>query len=284
MTDSQPSQWITDVSDETFQECVFEASKKSIIVVDFWADWCGPCRMLGPILESLAEEYAGKFVLVKANTDNNQQAAAAFKVAGIPAVFAVVDGEIVNSFEGVLPEVQIRQWLDGLLVGRELAAAKDVLAEDPKAAEASLRGILETSPDNVEAQIGLAEVLLDTQRPEEATSMLEVLEARGFLEPEAQRLKARLSIQTGASIILAEARQRAEDTPSDLSLQFELARGLAANQQYQAALEICVDIVPLDRKGVGEQARELMVQIFQVLPEGDPLTTEFRQQLSMALY
>lgn len=284
MTDSQPSQWITDVSDETFQECVFEASKKSIIVVDFWADWCGPCRMLGPILESLAEEYAGKFVLVKANTDNNQQAAAAFKVAGIPAVFAVVDGEIVNSFEGVLPEVQIRQWLDGLLVGRELAAAKDVLAEDPKAAEASLRAILETSPDNVEAQIGLAEVLLDTQRPEEATSMLEVLEARGFLEPEAQRLKARLSIQTGASIILAEARQRAEDTPSDLSLQFELARGLAANQQYQAALEICVDIVPLDRKGVGEQARELMVQLFQVLPEGDPLTTEFRQQLSMALY
>ena len=91
---------------------VLEGSKERLVVVDFWAEWCAPCRALGPVLEKLAEEFAGRFLLVKADTEQNQGAAAGFQVSGIPAVFAVIGGQVVDSFQGAMPEPQVKAWIE----------------------------------------------------------------------------------------------------------------------------------------------------------------------------
>jgi putative thioredoxin len=106
---------VVETTAERFEADVFERSKQSPVVVDFWAAWCQPCRLLAPLLEKLADEYAGKFVLVKADTDQLPRQALAFRVEGIPAVYAVRDGEVIDSFTGLLTESQLRQWLAAIV-------------------------------------------------------------------------------------------------------------------------------------------------------------------------
>ena len=109
------SPWIIDVTDENFEVEVLERSQTATVVVDFWAEWCGPCRMLGPILEKLAVEFDGNFILAKADTEKASKAAGQFGVQSIPAVYGLRDGQVVDGFMGALPEEQIRQWLQKLM-------------------------------------------------------------------------------------------------------------------------------------------------------------------------
>ena len=113
------SPYVVETSDERFAADVLERSKGMPVVLDFWAAWCQPCRLLAPLLEKLAEEYAGKFILVKADTDQVPQQALAFGVEGIPAVYAVREGAVIDSFTGLLTESQLREWLNGIVAGDE---------------------------------------------------------------------------------------------------------------------------------------------------------------------
>ncbi|MGH3681736.1 MAG: thioredoxin family protein, partial [Natronosporangium sp.] len=160
-----------DVTEATFQSEVLERSLTTPVVIDFWADWCGPCKQLSPVLEKLAVEYAGAWVLAKIDVDANQRLAQMFRVQGIPMVFAVVGGQPVNAFTGVLPEAQVRQFLDQVLDSVGVAAPE---VEDPRLAEADqalISGDLETaerayqkilseSPADDAAAAGLAHVAL----------------------------------------------------------------------------------------------------------------------------
>jgi putative thioredoxin len=285
---SSSPQHVIEATSETFVREVIERSSTVPVVVDFWAPWCGPCRMLSPILEKLAGEYGGRFLLAKVDIDQNPDVAGQFGVRSIPAVFGIQNGTVADAFTGVQPESVIRTWINRLLPteAESLAeAARHLESSDPRAAEAKYGQALALQIDLPQAQIGLARIALAEGQIEDAAARLAALERRGFLEPEAERLKAALMLQTQAegagSVDSARALLAAH--PGDLELKFALAEALAAAGQYADALALCLDLVERDRKGVGEQARQVMVAIFQLLPPGNELVTEYQRQLSLVL-
>jgi len=242
--------------------------------------------MLSPILEKLAGEYGGKFLLAKVDIDQNPDVAGQFGVRSIPAVFGVRDGAVADAFMSVQPESVIRIWINRLLPteAESLAAAARCLeSSDPRAAEAKYGQALALQVDLPQAQIGLVRIAIAEGQIEDAAARLAALERRGFLEPEAERLKAALMLQTQGAGSVDSARALLAAHPDDLKLKFALAEALAAAGQYADALALCLDIVERDRKGVGEQARQVMVAIFQLLPPGDELVTEYQRQLSLVL-
>lgn len=278
------SPWIIDTTAETFDQDVFEKSHETLVILDFWATWCAPCRQLSPVLENLAKELDGKFVLVKANTEEVPEAAGKFQVTGIPAVFAVIDGEVVDAFQGALPEEQIRGWLESLSAASTLAEAKRLEDLSPAGAEAKYRTLAEQLPDDPVPKIGLARTLLAQERFDECQELIAELEKRGFLEAEAESVKAALDLHGMQGEDLGELRAQIESQPENLELQLKLAEALAGDQEYEEALQACLAIVEKDKKGVGDTARQVMIDIFRVLPADSELTTTYRRKLSTALY
>jgi putative thioredoxin len=147
-----------------------------------------------------------------------------------------------------------------------------------------LRKIVDRSPNHDEAWLLLAELLLAQRRPDESRQIVAQLEQRGYLEPAAQTLKAKLDLEVRSHEKLEDAEQLARANPGDHVLQLAYAQALAAHGQYEACFEICLGLVTKDRKATGEQARELMVNVFRALPEDSDLTRDYRRQLSMLLY
>ncbi|GIW86468.1 MAG: co-chaperone YbbN [Isosphaeraceae bacterium] len=276
-----------DVRPEEFERAVIERSREVPVVVDFWAPWCGPCRMLGPVLEKVAREYAGRFVLAKANSDTMPDIAAAFGVRGIPAVFGLRDGKVVDSFVGVIPESAIRAFVERLLPSqaeRLVAEARALEGTDPGAAEVRYREALESAPNDPAALTGLMRVLAGVGRIHEARKILDQLERRGYLEPEAERVKAEILLREAGAEAgrVEEAKAAVEAAPNDLHARFRLAEALAAAGRHAEALELALDLVERDRKGVGEDARKLMLAVFQVLGDSD-LAREYRRKLAFLL-
>ena len=175
-----------DVSQADFDEKVVAASRKQPVVIDFWAPWCAPCKVLKPILEKLAEEYKGKFLLAKVNSDENQEIAARYAVRGIPAVKAMVDGKIVDEFTGALPEGQVRAWLDKIIpspaeelrrAAQQRSAAGDLDGALQKLTEAST-----LDPDNEWVRVDAAELLLAMGNPDDAQPLLDSLKDPDILK------------------------------------------------------------------------------------------------------
>jgi putative thioredoxin len=159
---------VKDVTDATFATDVMERSKSVPIVIDLWAEWCGPCRTLGPIIEKVVAETNGAVELVKVDVDANPQISQAFRVQSIPAVFAIHDGQIVDSFVGALPEAQVRDFVERLAPG---ASVVDQLVNAGD--EASLREALALDPKNVDAAVALGDYLRQENRLDEAEALLE---------------------------------------------------------------------------------------------------------------
>jgi putative thioredoxin len=276
--------WSVSTSTGSFERDVIARSQEVLVVVDFWAPWCGPCRVLGPVLEKLAEAYAGKFVLVKANTDEMPEIAASFNVSGIPAVFAVYNGQVVDFFTGALPESHVRQWLDRALGASSLQSLKALEQQSPAEAESRYRQILADDPANADARLGLARTLVALERFDDAQPLIKQLEDHGLLDAEGQKIKAILELRGKPAFDLSSLSAAARAKPDDLQLQLQLAEALAGSQQYEPALELLLTIFQRDKRGVGPRARELMVQIFHALPDDSELSATYRRKLSMAMY
>ena len=289
MGDTQDAcSFVIDATTQSFQRDVIEQSRSAPVVVDFWAPWCGPCRVLSPVLEKLASEYDGRFVLAKVDTEREPELARQFGVRSIPAVFGVRDGKAVEAFVGVQSESLIRAWLDRLLptpAETIAAAAAQLERTDPQAAEEKFSAALSLDPDLPAAQTGLARIALEAGRLEDAQARIISMERRGFLEPAAEKLKAELTLRLQATQAgsVEAARAALADRPDDLTLKFQFAEALAAAGQYADALALCLELVERDRKGIGERARQTMVAIFQLLPPGSELATEYQRLLSLAL-
>lgn len=174
---------MTDVTDATFQTAVVERSRTVPVVIDLWAEWCEPCRQLGPILERVVASTQGRVELAKVDIDKNPGVAQAFRVQSIPAVYAMKDGQVVDGFMGAQGEAAVRDFIEKLVPAPELTEVEQLVDAGD---EASLRAALEIEPDNEDAVAALAGLLIDGDRPEEAVELLERVPAT----PEVRRLLA----------------------------------------------------------------------------------------------
>ena len=293
------SPWIIDGTEQNFDSDVLQRSQEITVVVDFWAPWCAPCRELGPVLERLATESAGQFLLVKVDIDQQPGIAQAFGVQSIPHVFALRNGQLADQFTGALPEDQVRQWLAKFQPSpAELLVqeARKLAAEDTAEAEAKYREALELAPNDDKIRIELARLLLKQHRNDDAREIVTKLEARGFLEPEAENIKAELDLRAAAAEAggVAECRAALAAHPDDPKLKLKLAEALGAAQQYEEALALCLATVQSTSgqsaaaqpaaANLREEARTTMVNLFHLLgPEAD-LTKTYRRKLATALY
>lgn len=285
----QESPWIIETAAEKFEQDVIERSMTMPVLVDFWATWCGPCQQLGPVLEKLAREGNGKFLLVKVDVDQQPEIAGWFGVQSIPVVFVIMGGQAVDQFMGAVSEEEIRERLKRFLPSPAqslLIEAKTLMATAPNQAEAKFREVLELEPGLDAAKIGLAQVVLAQHRDAEAAGILEELERRGYLEPEAEQIKAEVELRRAAAEAgdVGAARKNLSQNPGDPDLKIKLADALAAVQQYPEALELCLNVVQEHKATHAEVAKTTMVQIFQILGSGNDLTQQYRRKLSTALY
>jgi putative thioredoxin len=256
---------VYDVTEATFQAEVLEKSKTVPVLVDFWADWCGPCHALAPVLERAVERHGGEVVLARVDVDQNQRLAAAFQVQGIPAVKAFMDGQLVDEFVGAQPAQVVERFVAALLPSDADRAAAAAANLDPAQAADRWREVLEQDPDNQAARAGLADLALRDGRHAEAIELLRPVEH----DPE-------------VAVLLASARLAA--AAADPGSRFAKAAAQASDGQADAALETLLEAV---REGPGQtrdQARTLMLDVFRLLGDDHPLTARYRRDLTRALF
>jgi putative thioredoxin len=246
---------VIEVSEQTFEQDVIAKSNEVPVVVDFWADWCGPCRSLSPVLERLADEADGSWVLAKIDVDANQGLAARFGIQGIPAVHAFKDGKEIAEFVGALPEPQVRQWLTQLGPSpADLAYEEGVEAEqsgDPDGALVAYRKTLDMQPDHGPARA-----------------------ARERLE-----LASRV-----ADIDVPAARARLDADPSDVQAAVDVADAAAAEGRMDEAVSTLIDSIKATAGEDRDRARIHLLRLLDTLPSDHPISLRARKALSLALF
>jgi putative thioredoxin len=274
---------IKDVTTEDFQVAVLQRSREVPVLVDFWAEWCQPCKTLSPLLESLTADYDGVFELAKVDVDANQDLSGQFGIQSIPTVVAIRDGKEVNRFTGALPEASIRTFLDTVLPS-ELDAMVDegrtaLVDGNTAGAEHIFRQVLDRQSDHPDAGTSLASLLIDHGDTEGALIVLGKLVAT----PDVERLQSAARLRQSAGDDIAALEVAVASDPDDEAAQLELARALAAKTQYEPALDRLLAVVQANGSAK-EAARLAMVDIFGVLGNEHPLTPEYRRKLAAALF
>lgn len=259
---------VIEVTDENFEQVVIEGSKERPVVVDLWAAWCGPCRVLGPILEKVAEERKGAFLVAKVDVDAQavgQALLQAVKSQGIPTVVGFRDGAAVDMFIGAYPEPAVNEFVDRLLpteADRGAQAALDEEADgDLGDAESRYREALQTDENDRVARLGLGRILAQRGAASEARQTLMPL----LPDPEAEKLLAELEVASWAGV----------SEPGTLAS----AKRLAAQGKYREALDGMVGAL-----GDDPDARQAMLEVFAVLGEEHELVPEFRRKMANALF
>ena len=276
---------VLEVTDDTFAEAVLEESKSRPVVVDFWADWCGPCRVLSPIIEAVAGEFGEDVLLAKLDTDRNPRTSSAYGIQAIPSVKAFVDGEVASEFAGALPEEHVRAFFAQLVTSpAEMAAAEAegmAASGDLAGAEARYRELLEEEADNADALTGLAAILLERGDREEAEELLEsagndrrakALRHHIFLADFAERHEA------------AELEQEARLDPSDPRARYRWGVMLAAFGRYEEALDELLESVRIDRRFADDAARKAVLAVFDILGLESTLVREYQRRLTQLLF
>jgi len=280
---------VIEVTEQTFIRDVLERSQSVPVVVDFWAEWCGPCRMLSPILERLAAEYDGAFVLAKIDVDQNPRLSQQFGVQGIPAVKAFRNNQVVNEFTGALPEPQVRQFLETLV-----PSPADLLVDEGEAFEQQnqveraiekYKEALQLKIDHYGAMLKLGRAYLSNNQLDEAVSILERIPPGLPERMEADALLSRLRFQELArGRNEGDLRAEIEADPNDIASRYALAGLLGQQGQHQAAMDEFLQVIQRDRRYDDDGARKAILAILTTLGNDHALTGPYRQKLANALF
>jgi putative thioredoxin len=282
---SEVSAHVRDVSDAEFDAAVIERSREVPVLVDFWAAWCGPCRVLGPVLEKLAVDRGGNFELAKVDTDKNPASASRYGVRGIPHVVLFKDGRPVDQFTGALPETAVRAFLNKHLpsaTDRQVAAGLARLAAgDAAGAEAAFTQVLAGHPQHAGARLGLARLALHRR---DAAGVHTHVES---LAPMAPEREVGVHLEAAAALVDAVATAgdeiavaaRVADHPDDVEARFALGVHHLAAGRYRDALDAFLAVVERDRKWRDQAARKAMLTVFGIVGVRDPLADEYRRRL-----
>jgi putative thioredoxin len=279
---------VIEAGDQDFEAKVIERSLKVPVLVDFWAPWCGPCKVIGPVLEKLATQWAGRFELVKVNMDESPLLAQALRIQSIPAVKLFINGQIQDEFVGAYPEPEVVRFLEHHLPSAKAQDAAQGLslwqAGDSAGAMRVFQQVLAKEPKNAAALIGRGHCLLDQgdlagAREAAATvneADLEKLPERAQLEKLLTVLRSR--------VFLTDAAVPGDAEPHELSVRLSGAAQAALTGQFERALADLLEIVRTQRKFQDDAGRKAMLAVFDLMPPGEPLLATYRQKLSNLLF
>lgn len=291
---------VKDTTTANFMKDVIEASRTALVLVDFWANWCGPCKQLGPVLEKVVKSYGGKVRLVKLDTDAHPSIAAQLRVQSLPTVYAFRDGRPLDGFVGVQPESMLRQFIDRM-IGDDAGLAADagpslddILASASEAFDAGdLQGaaeayaaVLQEDQANVEALAGVARCYLTSGDTERAQHMLSLVPPDKETTPAVEAVKAALELMAKAAdpSQTATLEDRIVKNPDDHHARYDLAIALAASGHKGESLEHLLAIVRRDRNWNDQAARKQLVQLFEVWGPKDEFTVDGRKRLASILF
>ena len=285
---------VKDTTTQTFVKDVIEESKRQPVLVDFWAEWCGPCKQLGPVLEKAVRAAKGKVTLVKMDIDKHPSIPGQLGIQSIPAVFAFVNGQPVDGFLGALPESQVVAFIERITkdrIGGEeqdlLKTADEALAKGDAAGAANLYAqVLAQESGNIGALAGLARSYVSTGAIEQAKQTLALVPEAKRNDPTVAAARAALEVAEQAQSVgpIAELEQKVAANPLDHQARFDLAVALNSKGQRQEAVDNLISIVQRDRKWNDDGARKQLVQFFEAWGPTDEATVNGRKRLSSVLF
>ena len=285
---------IKDSSTAGFTKDVIEASNGALVLVDFWAPWCGPCKQLTPVLEKVVKSYGGRVQLIKINTDEHPGISGQLRVQSLPAVYAFRGGRPLDGFQGAQPESVIRALIDRLLgddagddVAAVLAAGEEALdAGDLQGAAEAFAAVLQDDQQNVAALAGLAKCYVKSGDVVRAQQMIALIAPEARETPIVKSVEAALALAAQASKPdeRPALQARLAANPADHEARFDLAVAMAARGEKAQALDHLLEIVRRDRKWNEDAARQQLVLLFEAWGPKDPLTDEGRRRLSSLLF
>lgn len=279
---------VFDATAANFETDVLQKSLQTPVLVDFWATWCGPCRTLGPVLEKLAGEYNGAFVLAKVDVDREQELGAAFQIRSVPTLMLLKGGQIVDGFPGALPERELREFLKthGIeaAAGNDDAPPADLPPPDPHAEVLRLRKLAESEPDKPEHRLDLALALLQTGAATEAEQLLDALPANLSTDDRAVRARARLGfaalLKDAPPVQTLEAAIAAD--PGDLKARHLLGVQHLVAGDAEAGLAQFMEMLRRDKTYADGLAKKSLIDAFRVVEDED-LVGKYRRQMSSLL-
>lgn len=284
------SPYVVAVTAASFHQVVVQGSLERPVLVDFWADWCAPCRMLMPVLASLADAYGGKLLVAKVNTEEEQELAAQYGIRSLPTVQLFKDGQVVDQFMGALSEPQVREFLERHLPresDRFLARARELLgAGDPKGAARMVEQARQAEPENVRVRLAAAGIEAAAGNTGAAREMLDDLPRELDDDPEVVSLRG----QVGFAAVQADSPpeealvSRLEANPGDSDARYRLAACRVVRGDFEGALEQLLELMKRDRAFDDDAARRGMLAVFAMLGEQSDVARRYRSRMLNALY
>jgi putative thioredoxin len=289
VTDATTHAHVFDVDQQTFESEVLQASATTPVLVDFWAEWCEPCKTLGPMLEKLAAEYNGAFRLGKVDVETQQELAGMFGIRSIPTVMLVKDGQVLDGFAGALPESQLREFLARHVQPLEAPLAEtpvdELPAEAPEEAINRLQQAIAADPDKAELKLDLAVALMDARQTDAALAQLDALPANLAIDARALRLRSQLDLVNAAkaSPAVAELQERLQANPEDWEAHDHLGIQLLLQGDVAAGLDEFLLILQKARDWNDGQAKKRLLAAFTTLDDAE-LVGRYRRRMSSMMF